>query len=144
MGSADELTLVLTNTFENIPRELFEDSADEFLDDAAISRLYECDKFLNSTPYSMVFELRNDIGEVCGVMWIVVDPVLNALYCRFISVFKEYRDGSIATLVDRVMTDIAKHAGLDRLFGVTQKDTSYWQTYGWKLANTRMITKEVK
>jgi len=144
MNQSDNLKLVLSNTFKNIPRVLFEDSADEFLDADAIDRLYELDVLLNSNPYNLVYEYQNDDSEVCGVLWLNIDPLLNALNCRFISVLPEYRDGSVAYKTDDFMVALAEHFGLGKILGTTQKDPAYWQKKGWQVANTKIITKEVK
>jgi hypothetical protein len=144
MNPSDELKLVLVNTFKNIPRVLFEDSADEFLDSDAIDRIYECDALLNSSPYCQVYEMRNENEEVKGVLWLQIDPVLNALSCRFISVLPEYRDGSVAEKITGFMDALARHVGLEKIFGVTQKNTEYWQSLGWDVAKTKMIIREVE
>jgi len=135
------MKIVRTNTFQNIPRVLFEDSADEFLKGNAIDRLYFYDESINNNPYNMVFEFQED-EKIVGVLWLIVSPVFNALISKFVSVLPNYR-GDISGRIDDFMTKLAQELELNCVFGATQKDSSYWQSYGWELANTRIIVKEV-
>jgi len=136
------MELVRTDTFKNIPRVLFEDSADEFYKGDVIDRLYFHDSILNNSPTTMVFEMR-DGSKVVGVLWLTVNFVLNALVCRFVSVLPEYR-GDISYRIDKFMTALARSFDLDRIYGATQMDTTHWESFGWEVAGTRTIYKEVQ
>lgn len=142
---AENLELVRLRNFENIPRELFSDSADEMfnLDPKSIDRLYQWGNIICSDPYQLVFGFVNEKNEVCGIFWLVIDLIYNALNCRFISVLPEYRNNTVMRWATSYMQEIAEDLKLDRLLGCTAKDTTAWKKLGWEVMQTRLIIQNL-
>ena len=143
MLSSDNLTLIRTDTFENVPRRLFEDSADELLDKEMIDTIYANNEAFRKDPLTMIYEMRDKDGNVQGVVWIVVDLLAQGLYGRFVAVSPEYRDRTVIKKVTDFGEQLARAMGLKRIFAASQMDTSFWQSFGWREMKTRTLVKEV-
>jgi len=143
MSKSDELTLIRTDTFENVPRKLFEDSADELLDKEIIDRIYLYNQAFKQDPLTMIYELRDKDGKVQGVLWLVVNVILEALDGKFVAVSPEYRDGTVLKKLTDFAEHLARELGLKKIFAASQKDTAFWQSFGWREMKTRTLVREV-
>jgi hypothetical protein len=132
-------------SFDVFPRQLFEDSADEFYFKYPdiIDRTYEYGKQICSDPSQVILALVDDEKEVQGILWLRIDIIYNALTCVFVSVFPEYRNNSIAKDGTEFMKRIARKFEIDKLLGSTIKDTTVWGQLGWEPVKTRLIKLDV-
>lgn len=125
------------------PRELFEDSDDELMDQASIDRLYEYTD-VAGLPGNLVYALVDpDRKIVAGILWFIVDPIFSALNCRLIAVLPEYRDGNVAALATQTMHEQARASGLTRLLGATRYLSGNWRRLGWEPLESQVIYQPV-
>lgn len=125
------------------PRELFEDSNDELMDQASIDRLYEYTD-VAGLPGNLVYALVDpDRQLVAGILWFIVDPIFSVLNCRFVSVLPEYRDGNVAALATQTMHEQARASGLTRLLGATRSLSDSWRRLGWEPLESQVIYQPV-
>jgi len=144
MGSpSDELTLVREDSIEDVPRYLFTDSADEWMTENVVNRLYEYNFAYAQDPSVMIYVMRDPDNKPQGVLWLQADPILNAINGRFVGVTEPYRDRTIVEKVTEFMQNIAYLHGYSKILAASQKDTSFWQSLGWREMRTKTLIQEI-
>lgn len=140
---SDSLYFVRTDSMERVPRQLFEDTIDKWMASEVIERIYQFDNLWQQDPSTFIFTMETENGDVCGVLWLVMAPLFNALNGLYVSVLPEYRDRSIIARVTELMELVAWENNLTMLLGASDQDLTHWAKFGWNKSDTYMIYKEL-
>jgi len=141
---SEDLQLVRVRDTQIFPRELFEDTADELMDEATVNRFYEMGPILGQNPEQIFLALLDPADRTVGILWLTYDPLFNALRIPHVAVLPEYRDGKVVEIATGACQELAQELGVEKLIGATQKMSKHWENLGWRTLNTQLIYQEVK